>query len=136
MPLRQPKRGRLWLNDGSCVRLSTDAQPVQAAEAAALLAERTEIWRLPVVQKRTGLSTSEIYARMAEDTFPLAIKLGERAIAWHAGEVLDWIAARPRWAPGIEAPGLRKRRLTASSRTRAAQVGDAAQSSQLGVDKS
>ena len=26
VPKRQPKRGRLWLNDGSCVRLRRDAQ--------------------------------------------------------------------------------------------------------------
>lgn len=26
MPRRQPRRARLWLNDGSCVRL-TDAEP-------------------------------------------------------------------------------------------------------------
>jgi putative transposase len=24
VPLRQPKRGRLWLNDGSCVRLQPE----------------------------------------------------------------------------------------------------------------
>jgi hypothetical protein len=30
VPIKQPKRGRLWLNDGSCVRL----RPERAARAA------------------------------------------------------------------------------------------------------
>lgn len=50
--------------------------------------------RLPSVKKRTGLSRSEIYRRIAAGDFPKPIKLGERASAWAEHEVTAWIAAR------------------------------------------
>ncbi|MFE0502303.1 helix-turn-helix transcriptional regulator [Lysobacter soli] len=50
--------------------------------------------RLPSVKRRTGLSRSEIYRRIAAGTFPAAVKLGERASAWHSAEVDQWIAER------------------------------------------
>ena len=40
VPLRQPRRGRLWLNDGSCVRLR--------------LERRNHVWACDFVQVRTG----------------------------------------------------------------------------------
>lgn len=57
---------------------------------------RDDLWRLPEVMQRTGLSPSTIYKRMNEGAFPLPLQLGPRTVAWLAGEVLDWIAARPR----------------------------------------
>jgi prophage regulatory protein len=57
---------------------------------------REALIRLPVVKQLTGYSTTTIYEQMAEGQFPCAVHLGPRAVAWHAGEVLDWIAARPR----------------------------------------
>lgn len=50
--------------------------------------------RLPRVRARTGLSRSEIYRRIAACDFPAPVKLGERASAWSAAEVDNWIAAR------------------------------------------
>jgi prophage regulatory protein len=50
--------------------------------------------RLPQVKARTGLSRSEIYRRIAMGDFPRPIKLGERASAWHSGEIDAWIAQR------------------------------------------
>lgn len=50
--------------------------------------------RLPQVKARTGLSRSEIYRRIALGDFPRPIKLGERASAWSATEIDDWIAER------------------------------------------
>jgi prophage regulatory protein len=40
------------------------------------------ILRLPQVKKRTGLSRSSIYLRMAIGEFPASISLGGRAIGW------------------------------------------------------
>lgn len=50
--------------------------------------------RLPQVKARTGLSRSEIYRRIAADTFPAPVKIGERASAWSSAEVERWIAER------------------------------------------
>lgn len=47
--------------------------------------------RLREVLALTGISRSEIYRRMANRTFPQAVKLGERIVAWSAAEVADWV---------------------------------------------
>jgi prophage regulatory protein len=49
------------------------------------------ILRLPQVKKRTGLSRSSIYLRMANGDFPASISLGGRAIGWLEEEVNDWL---------------------------------------------
>jgi len=46
------------------------------------------------VEARTGLSRSSIYARMADGTFPLAVYLGGRAVAWVESEIDSWVMAR------------------------------------------
>ncbi len=58
------------------------------------------ILRLPGVMARTGLKRSTIYVKMGESTFPLAIKLGPRAVGWDSDEIDSWIqdcidASRP-----------------------------------------
>ena len=50
--------------------------------------------RLEAVMNATGLSRSSIYAYMAAKTFPAAIKIGERSIAWEERAVREWVAAR------------------------------------------
>lgn len=50
--------------------------------------------RLRTVLKRTGLSRSSIYLRIAQGTFPRAVSLGERAVGWIEAEVDDWISTR------------------------------------------
>lgn len=47
--------------------------------------------RLPDVRTKTGLSRSTIYERMADETFPSAINLGGRSVAWLEDEIDDWI---------------------------------------------
>jgi prophage regulatory protein len=49
------------------------------------------VLRLPDVQAKTGLKTSEIYDRMAEGRFPRPIPLGVRAKGWVESEVDKWI---------------------------------------------
>lgn len=50
--------------------------------------------RLPVVKRRTGLSRSDLYRRIAAGTFPAPVKLGVRASAWVEIEISEWIESR------------------------------------------
>lgn len=52
------------------------------------------VLRLSSVKKRTGLSRSTLYLRVAAGSFPKPINLGGRAVGWIESEVADWIAAR------------------------------------------
>lgn len=49
------------------------------------------ILRLPDVKKRTGLSRSTIYLRIAVGSFPKSVALGGRAVGWIEAEVQQWI---------------------------------------------
>jgi prophage regulatory protein len=49
------------------------------------------ILRLPHVIKRTGLSRSSIYLRMANDEFPESVSLGGRAVGWVEEEIDNWL---------------------------------------------
>ena len=49
--------------------------------------------RLPDVRQRVGLSTSEIYRRMAGGTFPASVPIGNRICAWYEREIDAWIDA-------------------------------------------
>ncbi len=53
--------------------------------------EKPRFIRLPDVKAKTGLSRSTIYERMADGTFPNAINLGGRSVAWIEAEIDDWI---------------------------------------------
>lgn len=53
-----------------------------------------KILRRRVVQDRTGLSRSTIYAMMAAGSFPKPIPLGLRAVGWAESEVSDWLERR------------------------------------------
>ena len=61
---------------------------------------REALLPLPEVMRLTTLKQSEIYARMNAGTFPVSRQVGLRRVAWLAGDVLDWIAALPKWSPG------------------------------------
>lgn len=47
--------------------------------------------RLTEVKRQTGLSTSEIYRRMARETFPASIRIGPRQVAWDSRLIEGWI---------------------------------------------
>ena len=55
-----------------------------------------QILRRPDVQAQTGLSKTGLYALIGEGTFPRPVQLGPRRVGWHAAEVAEWIASRPR----------------------------------------
>jgi prophage regulatory protein len=53
------------------------------------------IIRLAEVKRRTGLSTSTLYALMARDEFPRQVSLGSgTAVGWVEAEIDGYIAAR------------------------------------------
>jgi len=82
VPKRQPKRGRLWLNDGSCIRL----RPLH----------KNHVWSYDFVSTRTQdgralklLTVLDEYTRQC-----LAIKVGRRTRAHDVLEVLADLFAR------------------------------------------
>ena len=54
------------------------------------------ILRRPEVERLTLLSKASIYRQMQMGTFPMPLKLGQRAVAWRANEIHEWIASRAR----------------------------------------
>ena len=51
--------------------------------------------RLPEVVTLTGLPRSTIYERMEADTFPNAVRLGPRTIAWRAQDIYQFLDNLP-----------------------------------------
>ncbi len=51
--------------------------------------------RLPEVMDKVGLKTSQIYAMMAEGSFPCARQITGRAVGWFEHEIDEWLLARP-----------------------------------------
>ena len=47
----------------------------------------TKFLKLPEVRNRTGKSRSSIYQGMKDGTFPTAIRIGPRAVAWLESEI-------------------------------------------------
>jgi len=58
--------------------------------------EEERVLRLPDVRAVTGLSSSTIYALMANNDFPPSISLGGKRRGWLTSEVQAWIAQRRR----------------------------------------
>lgn len=52
------------------------------------------ILRLLDVKKRTGLSRSSIYLRIANNEFPKSVSLGGRSIGWLEQDIDEWIIER------------------------------------------
>ena len=52
------------------------------------------VLRLPEVKRRTGLSRSSIYNRIAVNSFPRGFSLGGRARGWLESEIEQWITAK------------------------------------------
>ena len=48
------------------------------------------------VERRTGLSRSTLYRKMREGTFPVPLKISERAVRWRESEIRAYIESRPR----------------------------------------
>ncbi|MCY4614419.1 MAG: AlpA family phage regulatory protein [Nitrospira sp.] len=48
------------------------------------------------VERRTGLSRSTLYRKMREGTFPVPVKVSERAVRWRASDIRAYVDSRPR----------------------------------------
>lgn len=65
--------------------------PNKLISAPASLNVTPAICRRPVVEARTGLPKSSLYALIAKGDFPKPIKIGARAVGWLDADVNDWI---------------------------------------------
>ncbi len=52
--------------------------------------------RLRQVEQATGLKKSAIYAKIKDETFPAAVRLGSRSVAWRSDDIQEWIDGLPR----------------------------------------
>ena len=66
-----------------------DSQLRERLQMEARILRRREAERL------TLLSKASIYRQMQMGTFPMPLRLGQRAVAWRADEIHEWIASRP-----------------------------------------
>lgn len=55
---------------------------------------RYQFYRVPEVEKLTGLTRSTIYELAAEGAFPKPVKIGKRASAWLGSELEAWAEER------------------------------------------
>ena len=58
--------------------------------------ENKPLVQLSEVTNMVGISRSTIYEQMNSGEFPAPIKIGQRAVAWRAEEVIEWINTRER----------------------------------------
>ena len=56
--------------------------------------ENIRLIRRKEVQAKTGLGASSIYAMMQKGTFPKAINISERRVAWIESDIDLWISER------------------------------------------
>lgn len=56
--------------------------------------ESESLLRLPEVERRTGLRRAHLYKLARSGSFPRPLKIGARASAWRASEIVAWIEAR------------------------------------------
>ena len=56
--------------------------------------ENVRLIRRKEVQAKTGLGASSIYAMMQQGTFPKAVNISERRVAWIESDIDKWIAER------------------------------------------
>lgn len=61
--------------------------------------------RIDDVVKFTGLSKPSIYWLMREGSFPRAVRLGERAVAWTINDLEQWAQNRPSTRSRAKADG-------------------------------
>ena len=48
------------------------------------------------VGRRTGLSRSTLYRKMRDGTFPVPLKVSERAVRWRESDIRAYVDSRPR----------------------------------------
>ena len=56
----------------------------------------TILLRMYQVENATGLKKSALYQRIKDGSFPAAVRLGPKSVAWKSNEIQEWIESRPR----------------------------------------
>ncbi len=59
------------------------------------MVQNDRLMRAPEVLMLTGMSRTTLYRRVSAGDFPVAVKLGPRAVAWRASEIDAWMEALP-----------------------------------------
>jgi prophage regulatory protein len=59
----------------------------------------TTLLRAPQVLQRTALKKTTFFALVKSGQFPAPFRIADRAVAWRAAEVDQWIASRTRCTP-------------------------------------
>lgn len=72
--------------------------PLRQPEEAQATNDASDIQRLPIVRRRTGLGRSTIYRLMSNGSFPRAVQLTPRAVGWPKAAIDAWLEARPKTA--------------------------------------
>jgi prophage regulatory protein len=62
----------------------------------------SKLIRLGEVKGQTGLCRSSIYVKISEGSFPPAVPIGDRAVAWVEDEVQVWIRKQIEKRPPAE----------------------------------
>ena len=52
------------------------------------------LYRLDQVLAIVALGKTQLYALLAAGKFPKPVRIGQRCVRWHAGDVLAWIDHR------------------------------------------
>ena len=113
VPARQPKRGRLWLNDGSCIRLRPERpNHVWSYDFVADRTHEGKAFRGKRYRKET-LAVEEKILSLAPDDFPTQVSLVR--LLWKTGkrqEMLDRLQRmEEQWARRGNKKNWRKTRL-------------------------
>ncbi|MCY4515512.1 MAG: AlpA family phage regulatory protein [Candidatus Tectomicrobia bacterium] len=61
-----------------------------------MLTEQDVLLTRREVERRTGLSRSTLYRKMREGTFPVPLKVSERAVRWRDRDIRAYVESRPR----------------------------------------
>ena len=61
-----------------------------------MLTDQDVLLTRPEVERRTGLSRSTIYRKMREGTFPVPLKVSERAVRRRERDIRAYVDSRPR----------------------------------------
>lgn len=84
---------------------TTKLPHTNATQATVISGDKPEIRFIKrlKVEEITGLSCTEIYRRVASDTFPKQVMLGPKCVVWVESEVLAWCEARIAESRGVAA---------------------------------
>ena len=55
-----------------------------------------KLLRMRDLTSEYGLTPATVYRWIGEAAFPLPVNPGSNSVAWHRGEIEDWLKSRPR----------------------------------------